>query len=188
MYNAPITLQIDREARRRLHHKLIDQDDRPCLWCGSKLSRIIDRIEGHEKDNYAMPIVRVLCEPCHIKRHNRRKFSVGDKVIINGRCPKWLVKQLRHNRLRTITSVYYDSDKACCRYYLGNNKMGASDDLEAYPFRSYMLHHRIVRPVGRPRVKRQYLSTIALCPTKPQPGQENNGGAMVNYLTGKITG
>jgi len=159
----------DRQSRQRLHHKLIDIEDKPCQWCGLKDNREIDRIiEGFRGGKYIMANVRVLCEPCHIKRHNKRKFAVGDKVIINGRCPKWLISQLRHNRQRTITSVFYDANHQCCYYHLGFNYMGASDDIEAYSFRSYMLHLPLLREAGRPRQKRQYLNrnrtAIALNP------------------------
>ena len=155
---------LEREARRRLHHTLIDIQDKPCLWCGSRENRMIDRIlEGFRGGKYIMPNVRVLCgEPqssgviaCHTLRHNKRKFAVGDRVIVNGRCPVWLIKQLRHNRLRTITSVFYDNQKQCCFYYLGINHSGASDDLESYSFRSFMLQHPINRGVGRPKSARK---------------------------------
>lgn len=143
-------------ARSRLHHKLIDLDDRPCLWCGSKLDREIDRIiQGGQ---YIMSNVRVLCVACHIKRHNKKKFAVGDKVQINGRCPKWLVNELRHNRLRTVIAAVYDNEKQCCYYQLGNNYLNdAGWDVDAYSFRSYMLVRPIKRGAGRPRTKRQYL-------------------------------
>ena len=52
----------DREARRRLHHKLIDIQDRPCEWCGSRQDRIIDRIiEGYRGGQYTASNTRVLC-------------------------------------------------------------------------------------------------------------------------------
>ena len=156
----------ERQARQRLHHKLIDLQDKPCLWCGSKENREIDRIvEGCHGGKYIMSNVRVLCENCHIKRHNKRKFAAGDKVVINGRCPAWLVSQLRHNRLRTVISVFYDDNRRCCYYYLGSNGMGASAEIEAYPFRSYMLHHAIKRGAGRPRLARK-------CTVKPHNKQE----------------
>ena len=148
----------DREARRRLHKHLIEDLNKPCLWCGSKQDREIDRIiEGYRGGKYTSSNTRVLCQPCHNKRHQHRKFAVGDKVVINGRCPKWLVDQIRHNRLRTITAVVYDGQKACCYYSLGCNKLNdASWDIEAYSFRSYMLIHPVKRSAGRPRTKRHY--------------------------------
>ena len=153
---------LDREARRRLHKHLIIEQDRPCSWCGSKENRVIDRIvEGFRGGKYTISNSRVLCDPCHILRHNKRKFAVGDKVIINGRCPAYLIDQIRHNRVRTITAVYYDKEHQCCYYSLGGNHQGASDEIDFYNrtfgFRSYMLHRPLDRGVGRPRQKRQYV-------------------------------
>ena len=158
----------DRQARQKLHHRLIDLQDKSCLWCGSKQDRNIDRItEGYRGGKYIMSNVRVLCVACHTKRHNKRKFGVGDKVQVNGRCPQWLVSEIRHNRLRTITSVYYNHDKACCYYYLGNNHTNdASCDIEAYRFRSYMLHYPIKRDAGRPKLPRK-------CTVNHYNGQQN---------------
>ena len=170
----------DREARRRLHHKFIDLDNTPCLWCGSLGNREIDRItEGKYGGQYRMSNVRVLCLECHIKRHNKQKFVVRDKVVINGRCPKWLANELRHNRLRTITAVSYNPDKQCCYYSLGYNKLNdASYDVEAYLFRSYMLHHPVARGVGRPRLHRKLKCTVA---TLNQQQRQQNSQSISNY-------
>ena len=45
--------------------------------------------------------------------HNRKgtfltfpKFKVGDKVQVNGLCPKYILKKIRHNRVRTVVGVF----------------------------------------------------------------------------------
>lgn len=88
----------------------------------------------------------------------RSKFKVGDKVVLNRRCPGELLSKLRRNRVRTIISVYYDpGKKQCCYYGLGQNHRGpATDDIECYGFRSYMMTFAVKRQVGRPRERRRY--------------------------------
>ena len=86
-----------------------------------------------------------------------RKFNIGDKVVVNTRCPRELLSKLRKNRGRTIMGRYYDPERQCSYYHLGYNYQGASSDIEAYSFRSYMLNSTVKgRRVGRPRQKRTY--------------------------------
>ena len=86
-----------------------------------------------------------------------RKFNVGDKVIISNRCPKELSELLRKNRARTIKGRFYNDERQCTYYHLGYNFRGASSDIEAYPFRSYMLEPAVKgRKTGRPREKRKW--------------------------------
>lgn len=147
----------DRQARRKIHHQLIDIEQTPCAKCNATENLIIHRIKpGYMAGKYILKNCQVLCVDCHREAHNHSKFNLSDKVQINGKCPKWLLRQIRHNRKRTITSIYYDSDRQCCYYYLGNNYNGNSDYIESYPFRSYQLHHVVNRGPGRPRQKRKY--------------------------------
>lgn len=93
-----------------------------------------------------------------IIRHGRAKFNVGDTVQANGRCPKYILDQIRHNRKRTVVGVYYDPDQKCCHYTLGSNRWGNSMDYGwVYWFRSYQLQKPLKgRKPGRPRQKRRY--------------------------------
>ncbi len=84
------------------------------------------------------------------------KFNKGDTVVLGHRTPKELLALVRTNRKRTITSIYYDPDRQCRYFHLGINNRGASDSVECYSFRSYMLDAVIPRGPGRPRTKRKY--------------------------------
>jgi len=87
----------------------------------------------------------------------KRKFNIGDKVVVGGRCPKELREKIRHNRARTVTNASYDPKKQATYYGLGHNYMGPWDRLECYAFRSYMLEPVVKdRKAGRPRQKRKY--------------------------------
>jgi len=86
-----------------------------------------------------------------------RKFNIGDKVIVNKRCPKELLSEIRSNRVRTISHRAYDPQKKATYYSLGHNYRGTWDRIECYLFRSYMLSPVVKgRKVGRPRQKRKY--------------------------------
>ena len=84
------------------------------------------------------------------------KFNKGDSVVLGRRTPKELLAQVRMNRKRTITHIYYNPTKQCRYFYLGVNNRGAAATIECYPFRSYMLDKPIPRGPGRPRQKRKY--------------------------------
>ena len=90
------------------------------------------------------------------------KFNKGNHVVLGRRTPKELLAEVRINRKRTITHIYYDAERQCRYFYLGNNHRGASDSIECYPFRSYMLDAVIARGPGRPRTKRKYTRHSAL--------------------------
>ena len=107
--------------------------------------------------------------PTIIISNRRAKFNAGDKVQVNGRCPKYILEQIRHNRLRTIVGVHYDADRQCCYYTLGSNHWTNSmDNAWVYFFRSYQLHKPVEgRKAGRPRQKRSYNRRIK-CTIKPQ--------------------
>jgi hypothetical protein len=106
----------------------------------------------------------------------RAKFSVGDKVVVNGRCPKYILEHIRHNRTRTVTGVYYDDEKQCTFYTLGTNRHANSNDYGwAHTFRSYELHAPIKRGVGRPCTKRQYRRNLGVECTATPP-DENLAG------------
>jgi len=140
--------------RHRLHHELIDVEDRPCA-CGSRDRREIHRIiPGYQGGEYTEYNVAVLCFTCHRKAHPNSKFRVGDRASVNGRTPQYI--DLPRHRPRTIIAVKYDADKQCNFYLLGCNGKGANsgqgNPLEGYNdywFRSYQLlpirrwhHHR----------------------------------------------
>ena len=86
------------------------------------------------------------------------KFKVGDRVVVNGRCPKYILEQIRHNRVRTVVGVFFDPSSGHCFYTLGSNKWENSMDHGwVYFFRSAQLHKPVEgRGPGRPRKKRSY--------------------------------
>ena len=86
------------------------------------------------------------------------KFKVGDKVQVNGRCPKYILEQIRHNRVRTVVGVFYDSERQHCYYTLGTNKWDKSMD---HGWVHYFCSDELKKLVegrgpGRPRKKRSY--------------------------------
>ena len=97
----------DQEAGRRFHHKLIDTQDKPCLWCGSYQDRKIDRII--EGGRYKMSNIRVLCLECYIKRHNKmNKFEVHISFIVVAKTrPEayGVAGQLIHKYMRDMANV-----------------------------------------------------------------------------------
>ena len=160
----------DISRRHKLHQRLIIEQNKPCVKCGTYLEREVHRLDhrrGHFFNN-----VEVLCHPCHQATFNFSKFAVGDKVRINGRCPQYLLEGLRHNRLRTITSIYYDRKLQANIYYLGTNRMGKGDDIECYPFRSYQLRLPAGTKGGRPRLNRTVNSQDKKLDNKTRRGIE----------------
>jgi hypothetical protein len=94
------------------------------------------------------------------KHHcERRKFHVGDKVIIKRHqkgTPLWLRKELQLNNIRTITAILPPEGSYSVRYCLGNNGIGKSN-IEFHPFVSSELEHYSKKTTaGRPRTKRIY--------------------------------
>lgn len=86
------------------------------------------------------------------------KFKKGDLVQFTKLVPKYLVENnVRLNRPRTIKEVEYNERLQANVYYLGSNKMGESDFISGYPFRSYQLKKfKAGGKVGRPKTKRKY--------------------------------
>ena len=86
------------------------------------------------------------------------KFRVGDKVQINGRCPKYLIEQIRRNRVRTVVGLFYDCKRKRYFYTLGSNNWAKSMDCGwVHFFKSKELHKPVEgRGPGRPRKKRRY--------------------------------
>jgi hypothetical protein len=84
------------------------------------------------------------------------KFKPGQQVIIipNNRTPKELLRSIRLNRKRTITSIFYDYGCQHTLYHLGSNNQGY--DFSHYGFRAEELRPFIKRKTGRPRIKRRY--------------------------------
>lgn len=113
--------------------------------------------------------------PIAIIKHNQTKFQVGDKVQIDGRCPKYVLDQIRHNRLRTVVGVYYNPEHKCCCYTLGTNHWDNSMDYGwTYFFRSYQLHAPVKgRGVGRPRQKRRYTLRLKCTMAPPEQSQSD---------------
>lgn len=83
------------------------------------------------------------------------KLRIGDKVVPNGRAPRWLMEGLRRNRYRTVVGIIRDPQRRCLMYMLGQ-KPGHTGYIGAYAFRSYQLNLVVPRPPGRPRVRRVY--------------------------------
>ncbi len=93
------------------------------------------------------------------------KLHVGDKVIPNGRAPKWLMADIRRSdRCRTVVSAMYDPTRQA-RFYILGHKAGHPHDIGGYGFRSYQLTLYRPGPLGRPRLRRTYRPTAT-----PSPG------------------
>ena len=86
------------------------------------------------------------------------KFIVGDKVQVNDKCPKYILEQIRHNRLRTVVGLFFNSERQHYFYILGTNKWDKSMDYGwVHFFRSDELRKPVEgRGPGRPRQKRRY--------------------------------
>ena len=133
-------------ARHRLHHQLIELDNRPCSYpnCLTPYyNREIHRIiHGGE---YVESNVEVRCFNCHhFIDHPNSKFRVEDRIVLNGRTPAYI--GLARHRPRTIIAIRYDKDKQCNFYLLGSNNRGVNsgngNSLEGftdYWFRSYQM-------------------------------------------------
>ena len=175
----------DREARRKLHNELIDKQGLPCARCGATKGLVIHRIvPGFKGGKYTRRNVQVLCRLCH--QHPQAKFSIGDRVYLNGRCPQHI--PLTHHRPRTIIEVSYSPEKQCSFYLLGEK--GVKAGFTRYMFRSYMLHSWPMAPrVGRPREKRKYngkQKCLAKSHDSPQSplGDRGKGIASCGVLSG----
>ena len=127
--------------RTKLHKQLITRDNTPCL-CGSLNKRQIHRLIPTL--GYSISNIQVLCYMCHCKAHPHSKFIIGNKVVLNGRTPRWI--DLAHHRPRTIIDIRYDTKKQCNFYLLGCNGRGACsgqgnplNGFNEYWFRSYQL-------------------------------------------------
>lgn len=157
-----INTQDDPATRRdaqRIRTRLIDKQRRPCEMCGETdpAKLVIHRKRpGYLGGKYTLKNCQVLCINCHRHVTALSKFNVGDKVTINGRCPKFIYLSIRRNRYRTITAIYYDPERQCNYYYLGGNNAGQHDDVTTYRFRSYQLQYIEKRNPGRPKTKRKY--------------------------------
>lgn len=112
-YNHPV-------ERRKIHKELIKVQDLPCAYCGGRLNRQVHRI--NKDGDYTEANCLVLCSACHRKVHNRSKFVIGDRVVLNGRAPKYVT--LARHRPRTIIGVYYSRERQCNYYQLGSNARG----------------------------------------------------------------
>ena len=133
-------------ARHKLHHQLIDVENRPCSspecltpYYNREIHRII---RGGE---YTEANVLVRCFNCHhFIDHPHSKFRVGDRIMLNGRTPAYI--DLARHRPRTIIAMHYDKDKQCNFYLLGSNNRGVNtgngntlDGYTDYWFRSYQM-------------------------------------------------
>jgi len=142
--------QNEATKRNRLHRQWIDQEDRPCAYCGAHGQREIHRVRnGKDGGTYREDNCVVLCFHCHHKIHANSKFRIGDKVKLSPRQDKYKVPDyidLDRSRPRTIIAVRYDKKQQCNFYRLGSNSKGtfASDGnplngFTQYKFRSYQL-------------------------------------------------
>lgn len=170
--------------RAKIRKELITVRDQPCFICGSKENREIHRLQnGRDGGQYTRDNCTVRCTKCHDKDHTNSKFKVGAKVSLNKRTPLYLglTAELKTSP-RTITSIYYDQDKACNFYKLGSNARGWSahngNPLEGleYEFRSYQLIPYIPR---RYHFKRHYQIRTA------KTRDINNNKDIQNNLSGQ---
>ena len=134
----------DRTERARLSRLWIVEEDRPCAICGSRDRREI----GHITPYSVEPVTdedhcQVECYACNRGKVKRSKFTLGDRVVVNGRTPAYV--DLTRHTPRRIVSVRYDYHKECNFYTVGSNGKGECRDgqpLEGYllyEFRSYQL-------------------------------------------------
>ena len=132
--------------RNKLHHQLVEVENKPCLDCVSNTpfyKREIHRVRhGGE---YTLDNVRVRCFNCHhFIDHPNSKFRVGERVVLNGRTPQHI--DLPRHRPRTIIAIIYNKQKQCNYYLLGCNSRGSNsgqgnplNGFNDYLFRSYMM-------------------------------------------------
>ena len=146
-----------RQGHQALHYQLVKVEGRVCHRCSADTSLDLHRlVPGGE---YVRDNVMVLCEECHTLVHYHGKFSVGDRVFLNGRTPAYV--ELARHRPRTVKAVSYDSQKQCNYYLLGSNAKGSCTDSShdgfgSYLFRSYQLHPwQAQNGMGRPRTHRR---------------------------------
>lgn len=167
-----MTYRNDATERARLHRLWITEQDKPCVYCGSKVDR---EIHHHNGDSTITneDTCCVACRVCHRKRHPHSKFRIGDKVRLRNdgnlrRCvPSWLdFTDYEKSRPRTIVEIEYSRQDRCNYYTLGSNAKGSHfatngqplDGFSEYKFRSYQLiayiprRYHFIRPYHRKNV------------------------------------
>jgi len=156
----------DATERARLHRLWIVEQDKPCIYCGSKTQREIHHKNGNTSVTDETECV-VACRPCHLARHPMSKFVVGDKVRLrndgdkkHGIPDRLDFTDYEKSRPRTIVAIRYDRTKQCNIYKLGSNGKGKMLDGQPlngfdYWFRSYQLipyeprRYHFIRPYHR---------------------------------------
>lgn len=86
----------------------------------------------------------------------KSKCSKGDRVRLTKRAPKEIYRANRP-RTRRVIGVFYDPQRQCSYYALGNR--GRGQEFESYFFRCYMLRlvcRKEAKNIGRPRQKHSY--------------------------------
>lgn len=141
----------DRTERARLFKLWVIEQDQPCAICGSKVNREIGHIIPYSID----PVTdgdhcQVECRQCNLAKHPFSKFRLGDRVVLNGRTPAYIM--LTRHTPRRVVSIRYHSGKQCNLYTVGSNGRGETKDgqplegIQFYEFRSYQL--KIYQPRG----------------------------------------
>jgi len=169
-------------ARYKLHHQLIDVENKPCS--NPDCQTPYDRREIHRiihGGEYCPDNVLVRCFSCHhFIDHPNSKFRVGDRIVLNGRTPAYI--DLARHRPRTIIAVRYDPRKQCNFYRLGAGNTGADgnplDGYTDYEFRSYMLlkprryhyHRKYIYSTNDKRECHQRMSVNSKLPSKTKIG------------------
>jgi len=144
----------DRTERGRLARLWIVEQDQPCAICGSRDRREI----GHIIPYSIEPITdedhcQVECYACNRGKVKRSKFTLGDRVCINGRTPAYI--DLTRHTPRRVVSIRYDHARECNYYTLGSNGRGETRDgqplegIRFYKFRSYQLIPYTPRQYGK---------------------------------------
>ena len=149
----------DATERNKLHKAWIDEENRPCAYCGAvDVPREIHRkTPGHMGGTYTPENCEVACFPCHRGQHPNSKFRVGDRVCINGRTTEYIT--LTRHTPRRVVAIEYSASRECNYYILGSNGKGECNDgqplegIQFYRFRSYMLVRYTPRQYGRRRYR-----------------------------------
>lgn len=84
-------------------------------------------------------------------------FKEGDRVVLNSKAPKWLLKQVSPYVARTIRIRWYCETGGYALYFLGYNGRGL--DFSNYGFRAYMLDIYIPLPKDRTYKRAQALQS-----------------------------
>ncbi len=151
----------DKTERDKLHKAWIEEDNRPCAYCGTIDSprEIHRKTPGHLGGLYTSENCEVACFSCHREQHPNSKFRVGDRVFINGRTPAYI--ELSRHTPRRIVAIEYSTSRECNYYTLGSNGRGEAKDgqplegIQYYKFRSYMLVRYTPRKYGKRRYRMQ---------------------------------